>query len=78
MKYALYIIGKIRNKAGIKYAIVCADEQAVDFYRKIGFAPLMDIYIIPREQWNSGCIPMYINLTRGNEPHFQDEDDDDD
>ena len=75
IKHALSIIDEIRCKVGIKYAVVCADELAIGFYEKVGFTHLSDYYVIPREQWNAGCVPMCIDLTIGNEPYYGDVDD---
>ena len=46
----------------IKYIAVVADPKAVGFYEKLGFAPVRDVYEIPRDGWNDNCEPMYIRL----------------
>lgn len=47
---------------GIQYVTLCADRQAVPFYEKLGFGRLDEQGEIPREQWNTDCVPMFLRL----------------
>ena len=78
VKYALAKIAETKTNIGVRYVVVCADEQAVEFYKKVGFDSLSSIYEIPREEWNAGCIPMYIDLSLCNEPVYSEDDEEED
>lgn len=47
---------------GIKYIVVCADEQAVPFYVKNGFHKLSDYGLVPRNGANDNCVPMIVRI----------------
>ena len=47
---------------GIQYIVLCADYQAVSYYEKFGFECIEDQGKVPRDGWNSACIPMFIKL----------------
>lgn len=51
-----------REKMGIRYITLCADEMSVPFYERVGFMRLESRGEIPREGWNENCIPMYLKL----------------
>lgn len=60
---ALAISDEIRNNfAGIRYVVVCADPQAVGFYKKLGFGEIRELFETPRDGFNDNCTPMYIQL----------------
>ena len=50
------------NLLGIEYITLCSDEKAVPFYEKFGFKRVDEYGEIPREQWNTNCIPMFLRL----------------
>ena len=50
------------NLLGIEYVTLCSDENAVPFYEKFGFKRVDEYGEIPREQWNTNCIPMFLKL----------------
>ena len=80
LKYAaLTCYSDIRQYAGVRYLIVCAEKSAVSFYEKaLDFALADNDYIVPREHWNEDCIPMYIQLPEilPAEPCYVTDDDD--
>lgn len=47
---------------GIEYITLCSDEKAVPFYEKFDFKRVDEYGEIPREQWNTNCIPMFLKL----------------
>ena len=47
---------------GFQYVILCADPEAVGFYKKIGFDSIRQLQEIPREHRNSTCIPMMMKI----------------
>lgn len=47
---------------GIEYITLCSDESAVSFYERFGFKRVDEYGEIPREQWNTNCIPMFLKL----------------
>jgi len=48
--------------ASVRYLALCADKQAVPFYERFGFKELTEYGDIPREGWNSDCVPMTLRL----------------
>lgn len=47
------------------YVLVCADPDAVDFYRHLNFNDIRPmIEAIPREHWNLNCVPMLMKITQ--------------
>ena len=51
-----------QSEVGIQYVTLCADELAVPFYEKMGFARMDDYGDVPRDNWNVDCVPMFIKL----------------
>lgn len=47
---------------GIEYITLCSDANAVPFYEKSGFKRVDEYGEIPRDQWNTNCIPMFLKL----------------
>lgn len=47
---------------GVQYIVLCADEQAVSYYKRFGFGCVEDHGEIPRDGWNVNCVPMFIKL----------------
>lgn len=50
------------NLLGVQYITLCADKQAVPFYKKFHFEPISDRGEVPRENWNVDCEPMFLRL----------------
>ncbi len=61
---AIYIADELRNGLlGIKYVVLCADPQAVDFYeKKMDFGKIGELYETLHDGWNNRYEPMYITL----------------
>lgn len=52
-----------KEHIGIQYITLCADENAVSFYKdKWKFGRIDEYGKIPRDNWNVNCIPMFIKL----------------
>lgn len=47
---------------GIEYITLCSDQKAVSFYEKFGFKRVDEYGEIPRESWNTNCVPMFLKL----------------
>lgn len=48
---------------GVQYLLLCADPKSVGFYKKSNLTEISSTYeVIPRESWNTNCVPMYIKL----------------
>ena len=47
---------------GIEYITLCSDQKSVPFYEKLGFGRVDEYGEIPREQWNTTCVPMFLKL----------------
>ena len=77
LQYAVRLCNELREQIGIKYLLVCAEKNAELFYRHVlPFQNAGDYYVIPREQWNEDCIPLYFWLPeKSSEPSFRDEED---
>jgi len=46
--------------SGIKYLVLCAVPDAIEFYEKLNFKRLDNYGHIPTEQWSQDCTPMYM------------------
>lgn len=67
VKYAIIMAVELNEtNLGIRYITLCADEMAVPFYEKIGFQRVDQYGEIPRENWNIGCVPMFVKLPEQN------------
>ncbi len=63
MKFAFSIAKEMREtEIGIEYRTLCSDRKAVPFYEKFGFGRIDEQGEIPREDWNTECIPMFLKL----------------
>lgn len=51
--------------ASVKCISLCADPYAVPFYERFGFSKLEDYGDVPREGWNTDCIPMVLRFPEG-------------
>lgn len=63
---------------GIQNIVLASDELAVDFYRHMGFAPFTDTWdrVLPRDNCNTDCTAMYMELNFENYEQFLSYDDD--
>ncbi len=79
LEYAVRICDELREQIGIKYLLVCAEKNAESYYKHVlPFHNAGDYYIIPREQWNENCIPLYLWLPeKSNEPRYCMDDEED-
>ena len=60
---AINIANELNDIISIKYVVLCADPQAEEFYKKLEFVKMRDIWEeVPREHSNITCVPMYIKL----------------
>lgn len=63
VKFAIIKAAELNQTCvGFRYILLCADEKAVPFYEKLGFARLDEYGEIPREGWNANCTPMFLRL----------------
>ena len=63
LDFVLLLVDDIKaNTVGIEYVVACADSASVSFYEKNDFVRISEHYEIPREGWNSNCIPMALRL----------------
>lgn len=61
--YAIYSCREVCQYVGVMYLLVCAEPNAVGYYKNIlEFQEASDYYDIPREHWNTTCVPMYKRL----------------
>ncbi len=51
------------NYSAIRYIVLCSVTDAIGFYTKMNFNILDDGMMIPREDWNVRCHPMYLNIS---------------
>ena len=58
--------GNNEATAGVRYIVVCSDPQSCGFYEHCRFSSLGALGTIPRENWNSSCVPMYMQLPAAN------------
>ncbi len=54
-----------RSVLGIRHIVVCADPDAIGFYKKMGLDELSNVYEVLHDGWNDRCKPMYITLPEG-------------
>ena len=60
---AINTANELNDIISIKYVVWCADSQAEEFYKKLEFVKMRDIWEeVPREHSNVTCVPMYIRL----------------
>lgn len=68
------------NHIGMQYIVLAADQKAIGFYKRMGFAPLADYWEgIPKDQWSVDCEPMFMELDfeiANNQPFFEDDEED--
>lgn len=71
-----------QNHLGVRYITLAADNLAVEFYRKMLFSPMEDLWehYMPKDGQNNTCVPMVLRLDFEFEgiERYLDEDDDED
>ena len=62
--YALSVAKRIaKQDMGIRYIATCAAPSAVGFYEKVlDMAKARESFDIPRERWNTDCIPLLLRI----------------
>lgn len=60
---AINTANELNEVMSIKYIVLCADPTAEDFYKKLEFVKMHEMYEeVPREHGNMRCVPMYLKL----------------
>lgn len=61
--YAISVASHLNEEfVGVKHIVLCSDEKAQGFYRKMNCEDLREYFQLPREGWNKDCAPMALRL----------------
>ena len=62
--YVIYQANELHKQhIGLQAIILAADKKSVGFYNRMGFIPIEDRWKnIPKESWNTQCVPMLLYL----------------
>lgn len=63
VNFAISVTDSLNKTAvGVRCLVVCSDPQSSGFYEKCRFQPLDNYGVVPHENWNVSCIPMFMQL----------------